>query len=161
MGNYRIKTTGPEHHQNISKLLIKCWGSTDIVTRGKIHSADKLPSFGAFDHEKMFGLITYNIENNECEIVSLNSFRENMGIGTALIEAVRDAALKADCQRLWLITTNDNIPAIEFYKRRGFTITAVHEGAIAESRKLKPEISLNGIDGVSITDEVEMEMGVA
>ncbi len=37
-------------------------------------------------------------------------------------------------------------------------IAAIHYGAIAESRKLKPEISLVGLGGRSIDDEIEFEL---
>ena len=63
-----------------------------------------------------------------------------------------------DRRRLWLITTNDNTPAIEFYKKRGFAIAAVHKDTIEESHKLKPEILEIGVDGIPITDKIEMEM---
>ena len=156
---YDIRAIKEKDKDAVRSLLQTNWGSTAIITRGKIHKADNLPGFAAFDNDKMIGLITYNIENNECEIISLDSLRERVGIGTALIDAVGETASRAGCGRLWLITTNDNIPAIEFYKRRGFKIAAIHEGAIVESRKLKPEIPLYGIDGAPISDEVEMEMG--
>ncbi len=156
----KIRTIDKKDIEAVRILLRTYWGSPIIVTRGKKHNADNLPGFAAFENEKMIGLITCNIKNNECGIISLNRLRERIGIGTALIEAARDMAIRADCRRLWLISTNDNIPAIEFYKRRGFKIAAVHKGAMVESRKLKPEIPLYGIDGVPITDEVEMEMRV-
>jgi hypothetical protein len=38
---------------------------------------------------------------------------------------------------------------------------AIHRNAIAESRKLKPEIPAIGIDGIPITDEVEMELRIS
>jgi hypothetical protein len=37
-------------------------------------------------------------------------------------------------------------------------IAAIHRGAIAESRKLKPEISFFGVGGRLIEDEVEFEL---
>ncbi len=57
-----------------------------------------------------------------------------------------------------MITTNDNTPAIRFYQKRGFSLVAVHRNAIAESRKLKPEIPLAGVDGIPIRDEIELEL---
>jgi hypothetical protein len=39
-------------------------------------------------------------------------------------------------------------------------LVAVHRGAIAESRKLKPEISRFGVGGRPIDDEVEFELVV-
>ena len=37
-------------------------------------------------------------------------------------------------------------------------MVAVHRNAIEESRKLKPEIPLTGIDGLPIRDEIELEL---
>ena len=39
-------------------------------------------------------------------------------------------------------------------------LAAVHRGAIAESRKLKPEISLFGVGGRPIEDEIEFELAL-
>jgi RimJ/RimL family protein N-acetyltransferase len=61
------------------------------------------------------------------------------------------------CYRLWLITTNDNEPAIQFYQRRGMTLVAIHHNALSESRKLKPEIPLIGLGGQPLRDEIEFE----
>jgi hypothetical protein len=58
---------------------------------------------------------------------------------------------------LEVITPHDNLPAIDFHRRRAMTLVAVHPGAIAESRKLKPGIPLRGVGGRSITAEVECE----
>lgn len=74
-----------------------------------------------------------------------------------LLASARERARDLQCRRLWLITTNDNEPAIAFYKRWGMHLAAVHHGAIAQSRKLKPEISLVGVDGCPIKDEIEFE----
>jgi hypothetical protein len=37
-------------------------------------------------------------------------------------------------------------------------LAAVHRGAIAESRRLKPEISYFGVGGRPIEDEIEFEL---
>jgi len=37
-------------------------------------------------------------------------------------------------------------------------LAAVHRGAIAESRRLKPEISYCGVGGRPIEDEIEFEL---
>ena len=104
------------------------------------------------------GLVTYNITNSNCEIVTIDSIRPFSGVGTALIEAVKNIALKSGCKRLWLITTNDNMNALRFYQKRGFELVAIHRNALDISRKLKPEISLIGNDGIPLRDEIELEM---
>ncbi|MEW5718069.1 MAG: GNAT family N-acetyltransferase, partial [Chloroflexota bacterium] len=80
------------------------------------------------------------------------------GIGSALIDAVKLRARQAGCKRLWLITTNDNLTALRFYQKRGFTLAALHRNALEESRKIKPEIPLVGEHGIPLRDEIELEM---
>jgi ribosomal protein S18 acetylase RimI-like enzyme len=83
-----------------------------------------------------------------------------VGIGTALIDAVRDVAERAGCTRLWLVTTNDNLDALRFYQRRGFVLAALHRDAIEAARTLKPGIPAVGEYGIPIRDEIEMEMAL-
>ena len=103
------------------------------------------------------GLLTYSALGDACEIVTINALLRGMGIGTALIQALK-AALSWRCRRLWLITTNDNLAAMRFYQKRGFRLVAVHRNALDEARKLKPEIPLTGLDGIPLHDEIELEM---
>ncbi len=50
-----------------------------------------------------------------------------------------------------------NEPAIQFYKRQGMTLVAIHHNALDESRKLKPEIPQMGLGGKPLRDEIEFE----
>jgi ribosomal protein S18 acetylase RimI-like enzyme len=83
---------------------------------------------------------------------------EGIGVGTALIAAVRTIAVRSKCRRVWVITTNDNLHALRFYQRKGFSLVALHPKALDQSRKLKPEIPLIGLDGIPLRDELELEM---
>ena len=123
-----------------------------------VYHPQDLPGFVAIQEGEKVGLVTYNIEGESCEVVTINSTRPSSGVGTALIEAVRDIAIKSRCKRLWLITTNDNLNALRFYQKRGFVLVAVHRNALDASRKLKPEIPLIGDDGIPLRDEIELEM---
>lgn len=80
------------------------------------------------------GLITYHIDGEACEIVSLDSLTENKGIGNKLIQCVIEKAKEENCKRIWLITINDNTRAIRFYQKRGFDMIALHVNAVRESR---------------------------
>lgn len=135
MIDYRIRAIEDSDRTDISQILAEYWGSAKIINRGVIHQADKLPGFIAFSDNKIVGLITYNIKGTDCEIVTLNSFDENRGIGTSLINRVRHKGNESGCKNLWLITTNDNLSAIRFYQKRGFNISAIYEGAIEKSRQ--------------------------
>ena len=139
-------------------LLIERWGSTMVVTRGQVHAADELPGFAALRGSKPVGLVTYRVRDGETEVVSLDSLLERQGIGSALLHAVRAAAVAAGCRRMWLITTNDNLAAIRFYQKRGFRLVAIHRDALELSRRLKPQIPLIGLDGIPLRDEIELEL---
>ena len=142
----------------VSRLLEEHWGASEIVTRGKLRHSDRLPGFCARIDGQVVGLATYYILSKQCEIISLDSLVEGKGVGSALIFAVKEAAAAAGCERLWLITTNDNTPALRFYQKRGFRLAALHRHAVDRARRLKPTIPLVGVDGIKIHDEVELEL---
>ncbi len=138
-------------------LLQARWGSARIVSRGQVHDLLGLPGFVAEDSREPVGLATYRLQADECQLTSLDAVNRRQGIGTALLQAVRQAAEQAGCRRLWLVTTNDNLEALRFYQRRGLRLAAVHAGVLDQSRRLKPEIPAVGEFGIPLRDEIEMD----
>ena len=167
MAEFFIRPTTPEDHAWVCSWLEQHWGAAQIVSRGKLHQADRLPAFcaiwqadavGCSEAGQPVGLITYTIVGGECEIVSLDSAAAGHGIGSSLVAAVQQTAASQGCRRLWLVTTNDNTYALHFYQRQGFTLAALHKNALVESRRLKPSIPLIGIGQIPIRDEIELEL---
>jgi ribosomal protein S18 acetylase RimI-like enzyme len=142
----------------MAQFIQERWGSTLIVSRGTVHDTSQLPGFIAIHDDHPAGLVTYHIEGGDCEIVTLDSPFQGMGIGSTLIQAVRSTAIEAGCRRLWLITTNDNLPALRFYQKRGFRLAALYLGAVDQARRIKPQIPKLGVEGIPIHDEIELEM---
>lgn len=157
MSNISIQPLEINDRGWVSQFILEHWGSDKVVSHGVVYFPQDLPGFVAmYDAEKV-GLVTYNITGTSCEIVTIDSIRPSSGVGTALIEAVKNTAIKSGCKRLWLITTNDNLNALRFYQKRGFVLVAVHRNALELSRKLKPEIPLIGHQGIPLQDEIELE----
>ena len=99
----------------------------------------------------------YRRENGECELAFIGSLERHRGTGTALLNALRGEV--ADCARIWLVTTNDNLEALRFYQRRGFVLSGLRLGAVDDSRRrLKPQISAIGSFGIPLRDELELEL---
>ena len=142
----------------VTQILTQYWDTPLVVTRRQVHDASRLPGFMALFNGEKVGLVTYRIEGEECELVTLDSWQENIGVGTGLIKAVKRVALEAGCSRLWLITTNDNLHALGFYQKRGFRLVAIHANALAQSRKIKPSIPEIGMYGIPLRDEIELEI---
>jgi ribosomal protein S18 acetylase RimI-like enzyme len=134
---------------------IEHWGDTLVVAHGKVYHPHMLPGFVAILKGNRVGLLTYALEEEHCEIVTLESTKPGIGIGTLLIKAVTQAARAAGCKRLWLITTNDNLHALRFYQKRGFRLVTVHRHAVDAAHMLSPRIPLIGNDQIPLHDEIE------
>lgn len=155
---YRILPLPESLRAWADETLEAYWGSTRIMSRWKYHETKKLPAFVALQADKAVGLATYYVDGERCELVTLNSFAEGIGVGEGLLFAVRDLAREAGCRRLWLTTSNDNLPALQFYQKRNMAVVAVHRFAIDEARKENPRIPLLGYHGIPCRDELELEM---
>ena len=145
--------------------LVEQWGSTTIITRDRPCDAAALEAFVAvdssLDRPERVGLLTYRVDREGLEVVTIDALRARSGIGAALLARATQVARDAGATRVWLITTNDNLRAIRFYERRGFRIIAVHRGAVDRARMLKPSIPLVAENGIELHDELELELILA
>lgn len=158
MNSFEIVEFTNHYHQWAEQLMLREMGSARAVAKGVLFHVLEQRGLVAIVEEKPAALLTYHIQGKDCEIRTLHSGRQDMGLGSAIVEAVKAIAREAGCTRLWLITTNDNIHAIRWYQKRGFTIAAVHVNSLEAARKLKPEIPLFGNEGLPLRDEIEFEM---
>jgi ribosomal protein S18 acetylase RimI-like enzyme len=156
-----VRALEEEDRPWVTELLRERWGSEVVVTGGKAHDASLLEGFAAELDGEPVGLATYETRGAECELITLDSFREGVGAGSALLAAVANAAWRQRCRRLSVVTTNDNVRALGFYQRRGFTLTALRRGAIEKSRRIKPEIPELGCYDIPIRDEIELTLDLA
>ena len=148
----------PDDRDWVADFVARQWGADTVVVHDTVYHPAALPGFVAWAAGERIGLVTYHLDGDACEIVTLDSQRPGIGVGTALIGAVQRAAREAGCHRLWVITTNDNLDALRFYQKRGFVLVAVHRNAVERSRRSKPEIPLRGFYGIPLRDEIELEM---
>lgn len=142
-----------------AKVEAESWGEGGAARLGELVDPGELPGFVAFLDGERSGLVSYAVRADECEVVTIRSLHEGHGIGRALLDAVRDAAVEEGCRRLWLITTNNNLRALELYQRWGMEIVAFHRHAVTDSRRrLKPSIPLRDEKGIPIAHELELEL---
>lgn len=153
----KIEKITEQTREKVNQFFIDNWYSTDMSIRGQIIDGTKLDGFLLEEENKIIGLITYTFFGDICEIVSIDSKKENIGIGTNLLNEVEKAAMINNCKKIRLITTNDNLRALQFYQKRGYCITRIYPNAMDEVRKIKPDVPLIGENGIPLNDEIELE----
>ncbi|MBP5280062.1 MAG: GNAT family N-acetyltransferase [Erysipelotrichaceae bacterium] len=142
----------------VDNFIMEHWFTMDMVVHGESINLGIADGVYACDANEIVGLVTYRIVRNEMEILSLDSIHEGMGIGSDLLDKAIKIAKDSGCSRVMLITTNDNLSALQFYQKRGFDIIRLYHNAVEESRKIKPEIPRIASNGIPIRHEIELEM---
>lgn len=182
MSDFKIRPLERSDREWVAHFLDDRWGTTKIVSRGRGVDGHLLPGFiaerilptaadadlpedapasadaEAVENVENIGLLTVNIVGKQCEITTLDSLEERKGVGSALVEAIEFWAREVgEIERLWLVTTNDNLAALKFWQKRGYELVTVHRKAIAAARRIKPQIPITGLHGIIIRDEIELE----
>lgn len=149
----------PSDEAWVRAKLTERWGAAVVASLSGLHDAATLDGLVAELDGQTVGLLTYRVEGDECEAVTVDSYRSGLGIGTALLRAVAELARSRGCRRVWLITTNDNTPALRFYQRQGWDFVRLHHGAVDEWRRtVKPQIPERGLDSIPIDHALELEL---
>ena len=138
--------------------LNAAWGSVQVARRGELLDASAFPALVADLDGARVGLLVLAIRAEECEVVSLTTDVRHRGVGRALMQRCVEGARAAACRRLTLTTTDNNVAAIEFYRRLGLTRSAVRPDGVAASRRVKPSIPMHDEHGRAIAGEVDFEL---
>ncbi len=108
-----------------------------VVSTGS-YILSELPCIVAYKNNDIVGLLTYKVYDEYIEIISLDSFVENKGIGSHLLNYAEIIASDMSKRSIRVITTNENIKALYFYQKNKYRITDVIFDAVTEARKIKP-----------------------
>jgi GNAT superfamily N-acetyltransferase len=137
-------------------LLKEGLGGRLQARRGELIDALDRPGLVAEAGGTLIGLLTYDPQPVECELVAIVAAVRGRGIGSALVAALRD---RVRDRPIWVVTTNDNLDALRFYQRRGFRLRTLRAGAVdAARRTIKPAIPQIGANGIPLRDEIELAL---
>jgi hypothetical protein len=137
---------------------VRNWSTTTVARRGELVEARDLPGFVALVGGRRVGLALVQVLGDELEVVAISTSRRRRGVGTALIAACVDDAIARGCDRLWLVTTDNNTTAITFYQDLGMHLAAFRRNEVRALRLLKPSIPLHDASGAPIDHELEFEL---
>jgi hypothetical protein len=73
MTDITILPINAEDREWVAHFMHEQWGSDKVISRGVVHYPQNFPGFVALYKGEKVGLVTYNIADESCEIVTLNS----------------------------------------------------------------------------------------
>jgi 2-oxo-4-hydroxy-4-carboxy--5-ureidoimidazoline (OHCU) decarboxylase/GNAT superfamily N-acetyltransferase len=157
-----VRDFEPRDHEWAARLIGDFQGGDRMVARlGELIDPLTCPGIVAERDGTPVGVLVVVESDRGLEVLALMAAQQRVGIGTRLLETALRVAAASKAPRLWLVTTNDNLPAIRFYLSRGMRVATVHEGGVTSDRAaIKPGLPETGHDGIPIRDYVELEIPI-
>ena len=149
----QVRELGDDDRPWLREIIEREWGLPAVSISGA-HDPGELPGLVAYDGDDRLGALTYRVDQDTCEVVTINAVVEGKGVGAALLAAARAIADQRGL-RLWLITMNDNIRAIDFYQRQGMDLVALHRNFVDVVRQYKPTVGDANTSGIPLRHALE------
>lgn len=141
----------------LRSLLVRRWGDT-LLMGGRSWPCEQIRAFRAMDEAgELAGYVTWNILRSTALVFTLDSYRPGQGIGSALLDAVANAARAEGAKAIRVMTTNDNTPAMRYYQKLGYQMVAFFPGAVDVYRIVATGLPVTGVDGLPVRDAIELE----
>jgi GNAT superfamily N-acetyltransferase len=155
---FHVRPATPDDEATILEFWLHFWDDHEMDCFGKTYRAVDLPALFAYDGDRVIGLLSYAVERQwkAINVVALQVLpvAQGQGAAVALLRVLETQAREMEIARLIVATSNDNLPALYFYQRLGFQITAVKVGQVAPD---DPEEEFVGVGRIPVRDEVRLE----
>ena len=109
----------------------------------------------AVRYEDRSGALAYRLLGDALHIVALatDPMWQRSGVGGHLVAEAELLARRLNLRRLVVSTTNDNLPALYFYQRRGYRLTDLVPNSVIEHTRQE----VAGFAGIPVRDEIRLE----
>ena len=137
-------------------LFRRDFGRSGIVAFGELMDLDAAPTIVAEMNGEVGGALAYRLVDAGLHIFALATepMWQRSGVGGYLVAEAELMARRLGIPRIIVSMTNDNLPALYFYQRRGYHVAEwVPNGAAHHARTS----GLRGFGGIPIRDEVRLE----
>ena len=148
--------TEPVDQEYIRQYWEGTWGIPVVSTRRSYEPEDVQGLVYRDEWGEPQGLITWHIDGDSAELVSVDAYQQGRHIGGRLLIAAETELHKRGVRHLMIVTTNDNLRAIGFYVRHGYRITKLDLDGVERVRELKPDVPRTGHDGLPLRDMLEL-----
>lgn len=151
----------PVDQEFIRRQWSQLWGIPIVSTRRSFEPQDVQGLVWRDEWGEVQGLITWHIEGDEAEFVTVDAYQQGRHIGGRLLDGAEAELRKRGVRRARIVTTNDNLRAVAFYVRRGYRLMRIELDGVERVRKVKPGVPLIGNENIPLRDMYELEKELA
>ena len=137
------------------ELFERDFGRTRIVAFGEVMDIEEMPALVALMTDEPAGALAYRVYTDALHIVALatDPMWQRSGVGGQLVVEAELLARRLSLMRVVVATTNDNLPALFFYQRRGYRLTDLAANSVITHTGRQ----VLGFGGIPVRDEVRLE----
>jgi GNAT superfamily N-acetyltransferase len=137
-------------------LFRRDFGRSGIVAFGQLMDLDAAPAIVAEMNGEIGGALAYRLLDAGLHIVALatDPMWQRAGVGGYLVAEAELMARRLRISTMIVSMTNDNLPALYFYQRRGYCVAEWIPNGVARHGKTASAV---GFGGIPIRDEVRLE----
>jgi GNAT superfamily N-acetyltransferase len=137
-------------------LFRQDFGRTNLVAFGEVMDLDAAPTLVAEMTDEIAGALAFRLVDAGLHIVALatDPMWQRSGVGGYLVAEAELLARRLHLPKVIVATTNDNLPSLYFYQRRGYSIVEWIRDGVARHAKGANAV---GFGGIPIRDEIRLE----
>ena len=138
------------------ELFRRDFGHKQMVAYGEAVSLDDAAALVAETDHEIAGALAWRHFDGALHILALatDPMWQRAGVGGHLVAEAELLARRQSQPRMIVTITNDNLPALYFYQRHGYRLSAIlRDSVAAHARDQQPAL---GFAGISILDELQL-----
>ena len=150
-----VREATPADREKALALFARDFGPAQLVAYGEAISLEHAAALVAETDHEIAGALAWRPFDGALHILALatDPMWQRAGVGGYLVAEAELLARRQDLPRVIVTISNDNLPALYFYQRRGYRISAILRDSIAAHTRGQ---QVAGFAGIPILDEIQL-----
>lgn len=150
-----VREASPSEREKALELFRRDFGHKQLVAYGEAVSLDDAHALVAETENEIAGALAWRHFDGALHILALatDPMWQRAGVGGHLVAEAELLARRQARPRVIVTITNDNIPALYFYQRRGYRVSAILRDSVAAHTRDQQAV---GFAGIPILDEIQL-----
>jgi N-acetylglutamate synthase-like GNAT family acetyltransferase len=151
-----VRQALPEDRAATLALFRRDFGHVEVAPFGSRIELEDKPALVAEMKGELAGALAYRLLPDALQILALATepMWQRSGVGEHLVAEAEVLTRRHGLRRVLFATTNDNLPSLYFYQRRGYRISEVLPGAVVPG--LSAPVT-QGFGGIPVRDAIRLE----